>query len=167
MEAMTQSKHQRMEEFVRSRQTGGGYPACYELFFSLFNSGEYYEAHDVLEHLWLESKDSNQAFYKGLIQIAGAFVHLQKQFLRPGHPKDGKRLRPGFRLLALGASNIRPYGPMHMGIDVEAVCADCAGLANAIEASGYQINPWSPENLPQIALQCGRRLSCAGAGDRF
>ena len=43
-----------------------------------FNSGEFYEAHDVLEDLWLEERETlNANFYKGLIQLAGAFVHLK------------------------------------------------------------------------------------------
>src|SRR2546423_12627744 len=73
-------------------------------FFECFNSQRYYEAHDVLENLWLERRDENYAFFKGLIQIAGAFVHLQKQFLRPTHPKDGRRLRPAARLFKLALS---------------------------------------------------------------
>jgi hypothetical protein len=31
----------------------------------------------VLEHLWLDCRDSNHLYFKGLIQIAGAFVHLK------------------------------------------------------------------------------------------
>ena len=40
----------------------------------------------------------NYLFFKGLIQVAGAFVHLQKQFLHPEHPKHRPRLRPAVRL---------------------------------------------------------------------
>jgi hypothetical protein len=31
----------------------------------------------VLEQLWLECRDENRLYFKGLIQIAGAFVHLK------------------------------------------------------------------------------------------
>ncbi|MFA7345018.1 MAG: DUF309 domain-containing protein [Terrimicrobiaceae bacterium] len=138
------NKHDRIAEHVRLHGAGGNRPACYDLFFPLFNAGEYYEAHDVLEHLWLQCKDSNAPFYKGLIQIAGGFVHLRKQFLRPDHPKDGKRLAPACRLLALGASNIRGFGPRHMGLDVTSLCTLCEKLAREIEKSEFQVNPWSP-----------------------
>lgn len=126
----------------------------YELYFTLFNAGEYYEAHDVLEHLWLSCGDSHARFYKGLIQIAGAFVHLRKQFLRPEHPKDGRRLRPACRLLALGTSNISPFGPEHMGLDIGNLCAICGDLVRKIEESGFGYNPWTPQQKPSVRLSC-------------
>lgn len=151
---LKKSKSQRIGEYIRGHGPDGLRPVCYELYFSLFNAGDYYEAHDVLEHLWLSSEDSNARFYKGLIQIAGAFVHLRKQFLRPEHPKDGRRLRPACRLLALGISNISPFAPVHMDLDVEKLCTLCGNLAKEIEQSGFGCNPWSPHRLPHIGLAC-------------
>src|SRR6476659_5046230 len=90
----------------------------YQGFFTCFNRGEYYEAHDVLEQLWLRTDDTNRNFFQGLIQVAGAFVHLQKQFLRPAHPKDGRRLRPAVRLFRLGLRHLETYGPLHLRLDV-------------------------------------------------
>ena len=85
------NKHARMEAFVAGL---GGDPAlaahpCYQGYFQCFNDARYYEAHDVLEHLWLRGgrADPEHAFYKGLIQVAGAFVHLQKQHARPATPR--------------------------------------------------------------------------------
>ena len=146
------NKHERIEEYIRSQSRDGANPPGYDLFFSLFNAAEYYEAHDVLEHLWLQTRDPSSLFYKGLIQIAGAFVHLQKQFLRPEHPKDGKRLRPAARLLILGASNLRHYGPTHMSLNVEELCQLCHNLVENIQSSGFQTNPWSPHDRPLIRL---------------
>ena len=146
------TKRERIGEAVRSRGSAGEYPAGYEQFFSLFDAGDYFEAHDVLEHLWRECRDANAIFYKGLIQIAGGFVHLRRQFLRPDHPKDGKRLRPACRLLALGVSNITGFGPRHMGVDVKKVCAMCDATARGIEESGFQTNPWSPQSRPLIGV---------------
>lgn len=145
-------KHERIEEFAASQTTSGRHPACYELFFGLFNSGEYYEAHDVLEHLWLDCTDANARFYKGLIQIAGAFVHLRKQYLRPTHPTDGARLRPAFRLLRLGRSHISPFAPEHLDLQVSDLCLLCAQFEGALEGSDFSQNPWSPDRRPQIHL---------------
>ena len=50
----------------------------YRAFFRCWNEQRYYEAHDVLEQLWLKTDSSDADFFKGLIQAAGAFVHLQK-----------------------------------------------------------------------------------------
>jgi len=145
------TKRERIAESILSRGPGK-FPACYELFFSHFNAGEYYEAHDVLEHLWLDSTGPLAQFYKGLIQIAGGFVHLRLQFLRPMHPKDGRRLRPACRLLVLGSSNIRPFAPHHLGLDVCALCSLCEHLVHKIESSHFTDNPWNMEVRPQISI---------------
>jgi hypothetical protein len=151
-------KSERISAFVAGLNAGAAQSCaaaldpCYRGYFTCFNAQQYYEAHDVLEHLWLGCRDGNYLFYKGLIQIAGAFVHLQKQFLRPEHPKDGRRLRPAVRLFALGVANVEPFGPVHLGLDVAALCALCARMVAEIEAADFQRNPWSPERAPQLAL---------------
>ena len=124
----------------------------YTGFFTCFNRGEYYEAHDVLEQLWLRTPGANHAFFKGLIQIAGAFVHLRKQFLRPEHPKDGRRLRPAARLFDLGMRNVEPYGPVHLRLDVTALRALCEAHATALTESAFTRNPWHPERAPRVEL---------------
>src|SRR5258708_7409802 len=121
-------------------------------WFTCFNARNYYEAHDVLEHLWLHTRDANHAFFKGLIQVAGAFVHLRKQFERPSHPKDATRLRPAARLFDLGVRNLAPYGPFHLGLDVASVCTLCESHAASIRASGFSCNPWNPDHAPRIEL---------------
>src|SRR5258708_36602476 len=80
-------------------EPGGEHSPWYGAYFACFNAGQYYEAHDVLEQLWLSCRDENALFYKGLIQVAGAFVHFQKQFLLRFRPKDRPRLRPAGRVL--------------------------------------------------------------------
>lgn len=125
---------------------------CYQGWFTCFNARQYYEAHDVLEHLWLATRDENHRFYKGLIQIAGAFVHLQKQFLRPDHPKDGRRLRPAVRLFHLGINNVEPYGPIHLQLDVGALVSLGHHYAEAIVASEFTRNPWHPQHAPRVEL---------------
>jgi len=151
------SKHARVVAFVQTLDTplAGGHHPCYTGYFTCFNAGDYYEAHDVLEHLWLECSDSNHHFYKGLIQIAGAFVHLKKQHARPWHPTDGRRMQPAVRLFALGMGNISPYGPVHMDLDVASLCAMCRTWQSLIEQSAFTKNPWSPGSGPRIALITG------------
>ena len=112
-------KAERIEAYVKSFGLAGEeFEPCYLAYFVCFNTQEYYEAHDVLEHLWLQREDENHAFFKGLIQLAGAFVHLKKQSVRPWHPTDGRRMRPAVRLFALAKKNLSPYAPQHMGLDV-------------------------------------------------
>lgn len=121
-------------------------------YFHCFNRLEYYDAHDVLEDLWLESRAGNWAFFKGLIQLAGAFVHLQKQTLRPDHPKDGRRMHPAARLFKLANTHLAPYSPRHMQLDVAGLLQLANTFAQSIEESGFTINPWKPESAPLLAL---------------
>jgi tryptophanase len=134
------------------RAAGGGIDPCYEAFFKCFNDQRYYEAHDVLEHLWLKCHDETARYFKGLIQAAGAFVHLQKQFSRPAHPKDGKRLRPAVRLFRLALENLAPYRPRHLGFEVESLCRLCEKAASEIVGADFRRNPWHPEHAPKIFL---------------
>ncbi|MDP9292451.1 MAG: DUF309 domain-containing protein [Verrucomicrobiota bacterium] len=149
------NKAERMSAFVDELGAGEGTAlhACYAGFFKCFNEQRYYEAHDVLEHLWLKGRDENYAYFKGLIQIAGAFVHLQKQFLRPEHPKDGRRLRPAARLFRLGMKNIDGYRPRHLQCDVDALYEMCEERVEKIVASDFQVNPWRPDRAPVISLE--------------
>src|SRR5712672_2418086 len=130
-------KSARIETLLTGLETGPqdrgiAHDPRYTGWFTSFNAGEYYEAHDILEHLWLRTRDADRAFFKGLIQIAGAFVHLRRHFERPSHPKDATRLRPAARLLARGAEHLAPFRPAHLRLDVASVCSLCGIIAAAI-----------------------------------
>jgi len=147
-------KSERITSFVSELGIGPSLALdpCYMGYFKCFNEQKYYEAHDILEHLWLQKKDENHLYFKGLIQIAGAFVHLQKQYHRPTHPKDGKRLAPASRLFELGMRNLEGYCPHHLHFDVEALYRLCAQFAGEIISSGFRHNPWNPAHPPRLFL---------------
>ncbi len=42
----------------------------------LFNRGDFFEAHEVWESLWMETPAPERRFYQGLIQAAVALVHF-------------------------------------------------------------------------------------------
>jgi hypothetical protein len=93
--------------------------AHYLAYFECFDRQLFYEAHDVLEQLWLADRHGPDGdFYKGLIQLAGAFVHVQKD--RPG---------PAQALLHLAFANLAKYPSNHRRLDVSGVL--------------YVINDWS------------------------
>src|SRR6059036_1798073 len=85
----------------------------YRAFFQCWNEQRYYEAHDVLEQLWLKTKSPDADYFKGLIQAAGAFVHLQKRYQHPSHAKHSRRLSPAVRLFRLAEKNLSRFGPRH------------------------------------------------------
>src|SRR5205823_7083839 len=98
------SKGERISKFVQALESSEAKTAgdaiadhpYYRAFFHCWNERRYYEAHDVLEQVWLQKTTVSEdaQYFKGLIQAAGAFVHLQKQFEYPTHPKHGRRLGP-------------------------------------------------------------------------
>ena len=120
-----------------------GLPRHYLGFFRCFNEGLYFEAHDVLEELWLAEGRSgaNHAFHKGLIQWAGAFVHLQKG-----------RLRPAVALFNLAAANLAKYPAIHWRLDLGAALEDIRCWRQAIESSGFRDNPLTDRPPPRIEL---------------
>ena len=154
------TKGERISRFVEelaggpaeSETTDVAQHPCYRGFFQCWNEQRYYEAHDVLEHLWLKTTSGDADYFKGLIQAAGGFVHLQKHFEHPAHPKHGRRLGPAVRLFRLAEKNLTPFGPIRYGFDVAGLLGLLQRNANAIESSEFTRNPWSPGTAPRIAL---------------
>ena len=115
------------------------YASHYLGYFECFNQQLYYEAHDVLEDLWLETKGPLHNFYKGLIQLAGAFVHLKNS-----------KLDPAARLFRLSRKYLEPYQPEAEGLDVAALLARIDGWVSILEDSDYKISPYDPKNPPAL-----------------
>jgi predicted metal-dependent hydrolase len=108
---------------VVGRFPGREVDACYLGYFECFNRQLYYEAHEVLEVLWLARRDGPEGcFYKGLIQLAGAFVHLQKN-----------RRAPAMALLTLARTNLGNYPQTHQGLETGAVLRLIAGWLDRLE----------------------------------
>ena len=117
--------------------------AHYLSYFDCFNRQLFYEAHDVLEHLWLKDKHGpNGAFYKGLIQLAGAFVHLQKE-----------RLRPAAALFKLAQTNLEKYPRPHQQLDVTAVGTLIKTWLDRLESAQFKANPLAAGDAPKLALE--------------
>ena len=124
----------------------------YRAYFRCWNEQQYYDAHDVLEQIWLgrDSEDAN--FFKGLIQAAGAFVHLKKRFEYPTHAKHARRLPPAVRLFRLAEKNLSKFAPQYHALDVAALCRLLRDYADRIVASDFTLNPWSPDSAPKLRL---------------
>ncbi|HHY83954.1 MAG TPA: DUF309 domain-containing protein [Verrucomicrobia bacterium] len=127
---------------ARIRQfEGRGLDPHYLGYFDCFNQRLYFEAHDVLEELWLQDRHgANGNFYKGLIQLAGAFVHLQKG-----------RLRPAVALFRLAEANLRNYAPMHERLNVGGVLELIEIWVRRVEQG--EENPLQAGNAPALRLE--------------
>jgi len=95
----------------------------YLAFFDCFNRGLFFEAHEVLEVLWLQDRSGPEGdFYKGLIQLAGAFVHIQKG-----------RHGPASSLFRLAEKNFAKFPREHQKLNLREVrnhiqrCLDMIG----------------------------------------
>jgi len=150
------NKRERISDFVRALDppaTEGSSHNYYAAFFQLWNAKKYYEAHDVLEQLWLVEKNVELArFYQALIQAAGAFVHLQKNFEQPSHAKHGRRLRPATRLFSLALRNLEDFPDEYHALDLVQFRKLLLRYRDVIIAVDFKNNPWSPETAPRLAL---------------
>jgi predicted metal-dependent hydrolase len=117
--------------------------AQYLAFFEEFNRQRFFEAHEALEGLWLaDRKGPDAAFYKGLIQLAGAFVHLQKD-----------RLRPAAALFRLAGANLQAYPAIHDQLDVAAVRLVVEQWLSRLEAGSFSANPLRANAPPTLDLE--------------
>jgi uncharacterized protein len=99
----------------------------------LFNRGEYYACHDVLEAIWMEANTLEKPFYQGILQIAVGLYHLGN------HNWQGASI-----LLGEGVNRLRPFEPAYAGIDVECL-VDCGwAWLTALHQSG-------PERVVEVA----------------
>jgi uncharacterized protein len=136
------SKGERISAMVEQFRDGNLDPH-YSGYFDRFNRQLFYEAHDVLENLWLQDRHGvNGNFYKGLIQLAGAFVHLQKD-----------RLRPSSALFKLARTNLEKYPRIHEHLDLKTVCGLIEKWLGELERTQFKINPLTAANTPELKLE--------------
>ncbi len=91
-----------------------------------FNAGRFYEAHEWLEEVWQMERGPARDCYKGLIQVAAAFVHLSR----------GK-YAGAERLLRTALGYLRPYrAEGALGFDIEAIAAAAEDMYARLLAAG-------------------------------
>jgi predicted metal-dependent hydrolase len=108
--------------------------------FRLFNAGQYFEAHEALEAVWLKATGNRKRVLHGLIQVSAAFHH---------HSSGN---RPGFRsLLEKGCAKLEPFGAEFEGIDLAALMLQLQVWRDHFRVSSLPA-PSAPQ-LPQIKLR--------------
>ncbi|MDM5315385.1 DUF309 domain-containing protein [Fictibacillus sp. b24] len=86
------------------------FPQEYYEFFVVFNDGDYYTGHDLLEAIWLT--DRSNLFIKGLLQMTVALYHYEY-----GNVKGAREM------LRVADHYLTPYKPMYWQLNVEEVLA--------------------------------------------
>ena len=100
---------------------------------ALFNRGEFYEAHEVLEDVWRAAPAPEKLFLQGLIQISVALHHYSQ-----GNETGAKSL------LARGERNLAGYPETYAGVRLKP-------LRLAVAAWREALDQGSPAGeLPQI-----------------
>jgi hypothetical protein len=104
----------------------------------LFNSGRYWDAHEVWEREWTpDRRGPESGFYKGLIQVAAGCLHY------------GRRNRRGaMNKWRSGAGYLRPYLPEHHGVALAPLVAAVDGYLAAMSTKG-----WPELTMPDIGFQ--------------
>ncbi len=107
-----------------------------ELAIDLFNRGEFYACHDVLEDLWGNETGEIRELYQGILQISVAMYHYSNA------NRNG-----AVSLLRKGISHLEPFDPDALGINVKSLIADCRNilqeLAQGDEAQCVPTIRWS------------------------
>ena len=107
------NKRERISDFLRSLEPASPEASSqdyYAAFFQLWNAQKYYEAHDVLEQLWLVEKNAELArFYQALIQAAGRLFICRKTSSNHRMPSmDVDCVRPS--LVRIGTAKFGRFG---------------------------------------------------------
>ena len=83
----------------------------FEIGMKLFNSCQWYQAHDVFEEIWHETGGPERQLIQGILQVAVAQVHLENS------NTNGATILYGE---ALG--RLKRYQLNNLGLDIEGLC---------------------------------------------
>ena len=120
---------------------GSQFDPHYLGFFECFNKRLFFEAHEVLEELWLQQRGApNDLFFKGLIQLAGAFVHIQK-----------KRRQPAISLFQLARRNLGKYPATYESLDLAKLQTLIDSWIESLETNPHLCDPLE-SSWPNLSL---------------
>ena len=105
---------------------------------SIFNNGEFYKCHDLLEDIWYEVRDDSRNFYQGLIHLAVGLHHLTVK----------KNVTGGIAQLDKAVKKLTPYRPQFEGVELEKIITKIKRIIAAIKKD----NNYKLKSLPKIIL---------------
>jgi predicted metal-dependent hydrolase len=112
---------------------------------ALFNAGAYFEAHEELELAWNADAGPGRELYRGILQVAVAYLHLTRGNYR-GALKMFLRLRQW----------LDPMPAVCRGVDVAQLRRDALAARAALEALGPdQIAEFDLASLQPVKMASG------------
>ena len=100
-----------------------------------FNRGQFFEAHETWEEIWLAASEPERTFLQGIIQIAAALHHYTR-----GNRGGAESL------LEAGLKKLEGFPPAHRGIHLKDLRAAAQWWAAELAAGRSP----AKEQLPQI-----------------
>ncbi len=116
--------------------------AAYQHGLNLFNAGNFFDAHEVLEDVWRATEGPEKNFLQGLIQAAVALHHHSQK------NAEGAR-----SVLARALRNLEPYPDFYGAIDLASLRRSLQQWRVALESN----SPLPP--LPRISPSAADRAS--------
>jgi predicted metal-dependent hydrolase len=96
----------------------------------LFNDGEFFKCHEVLEEAWTPARGPRRLFLQALIHVAVGWYHCQ----RGNRAGASRQLRKALR--KLGA-----YLPEYEGVDTARLAGEAQALLDQVEAGAAKDYP--------------------------
>jgi predicted metal-dependent hydrolase len=110
----------------------------------LFNRGDYFEAHEVWEDLWMDTAGPDKPFYQGLIQAAVGLCHF-----------CNGNVRGAVKLYHSSRDYMARYPSPHLGLDLAGFWQGMAGCFAELLASPDPSRSVTPDEalLPELRLE--------------
>jgi uncharacterized protein len=109
----------------------------------MYNRGEYYECHEVLEDTWRAESDDVRYLYQGILQIGVAFHHL-----------GNDNWRGAVGLLTGGIEKVSRYRPACMGVDTEKLVREAQACLDSLHDLGRDnVRDFDWEMVPRIEIE--------------
>ena len=106
----------------------------------LFNQGEYFEAHEALEHAWREERGSIRLLYQGILQVAVTYLHI-----RNGNFRGAVRLAKRTRL------KLADLPETYRGVDLARLRADFEKVMQQVARLGPgHLDQFDPALFPPV-----------------
>jgi predicted metal-dependent hydrolase len=94
---------------------------------SLFNAGEYFECHEVLEDIWKAERDPVRYLYQGILQIGVGLHHLRN-----------RNFRGATLLLTDGIEKTSWFTPACMSVDTATLVEQAQHCLDALQNLGSE-----------------------------
>jgi predicted metal-dependent hydrolase len=106
----------------------------------LFDAGDYHQAHEEWEKVWIAGDSGDDDFWKGLIQAAICLHHFRR-----GELEGARKLYQGHRRY------LAAFLPEHRGVDVERLLGEMQQLLRpALRARPGEEVPFDPTAAPRL-----------------